>query len=79
MARYDLTYEEAARWIRHLALIWTALESDYAANGRSDALDAVAWTLLRAPDAGLYWDTGAPQITNGGFRGYVAALRQATP
>jgi hypothetical protein len=79
MARYDLTYEEAVRWIRHLALIWTALESDHVANGRSDALDAVAWTLLRAPDNGLYWDSGAPQITNGEFRDYVAILRETEP
>ena len=77
--RYDLTYEQSARWVRHLALIWTALESDFHLNGRSDALDAVAWTLLGSADNRLYWQNGAPQITDGEFRGYVTALRPPKP
>jgi hypothetical protein len=79
VARYDLTYQQAIRWVRHLALVWTALESDYVANGRSDPLDAVAWSLLGSRDNQLYWENGAPQITNGGFRQYVSTLRSAEP
>lgn len=79
VARYDLTYQEAIRWVRHLALVWTALESDFIANGRSAPLDAVAWSLLGSRDNQLYWENGAPQITNGEFRSYVTGLRPAEP
>jgi len=75
MARYDLDYAEAVRWVRHLALVWTALEADFIANGRSASLDGVAWALLGSPDNRLYWENGAPQVTDGDFRGYVAGLR----
>lgn len=74
--RYDLDYEDAVRWVRHLALVWTMLESDYSANGRSEALDAVAWSLLGSPDNQLYWQHGAPQLTSGAFRAYVSELRR---
>lgn len=77
--RYDLSYEESIRWVRHLALVWTVLESDYSAHGRSDPLDAVAWTLLGSPDNQLYWEQGAPQVTNGEFRHYVSLLRPQAP
>ena len=79
MARYDLDYAEAARWVRHLALVWTALEADFVANGPSDPLDAVAWSLLGSPDNRLYWENGAPQVTDGGFRAYVSGLRAQEP
>lgn len=79
VARYDLAYEEAIHWVRHLALIWTVLESDFRASGRTDDLDAVAYALLGHPDHQLYWDNGAPQVTSGPFRAYVAAIRQARP
>lgn len=75
VARYDLSYAEAVQWGRHLSLLWTVMEADYRANGRSPALEGVALALLAAPDNQLFWDQGAPQITSGEFRGYVAALR----
>ena len=75
MTRYDLEYPEAAQWVRHLALVWTALEADFVAHGRSDPLDGVAWSLLGSPDNRLYWEHGAPQVTDGEFRAYVELLR----
>ncbi len=77
MERYDLTFEEAVRWGRHLSLLWTVLESDYRANGGSPELAGVAHALLGSPDNQLFWDNGAPQVTDGDFFGYVAALRAA--
>lgn len=77
--RYGLEYGEAVRWVRHLALVWTVLESDYGANGRSDALEAVAASLLGSPDNRLYWEHGAPQVTSGDFRGWVASLASPVP
>lgn len=74
--RYGLAYEDAVRWARHLALVWTVLESDFSANGRSDALDAVAWSLLRSPDNRLFWESGGPQITSPEFRTYLEGLRE---
>lgn len=76
-ARYELSYLEAVRWVRHLAVLWTVLEADYRVNGRSPALEAVAWSLLGSPDNQLYWDQGAPQVTSGAFRSYVSGLRAA--
>lgn len=75
--RYDLTYQEAVLWVRHLAVLWTVLEADYRVNGRTPALEGVAWSLLGSPDNQLYWDHGAPQVTSGEFRGYVAGVRAA--
>lgn len=72
--RYDLGYDEAERWVRHLALIWTVLEADFLSNGRSRSLDAIAGGLLSFPDNRLYWERGAPQVTSDEFRTYVAAL-----
>jgi hypothetical protein len=79
MTRYDLEYAEAVRWVRHLALVWTALEADFVANGRSDPLDGVAWSLLGSPDNRLYWENGAPQVTDSGFRDHVSRLRPGGP
>lgn len=76
-ARYDLDYQEAVRWTRHLAVLWTVLESDFRVNGPSPALEGIAWGLLGSADNQLYWDQGAPQVTSGEFRGYVAGLRAA--
>ena len=73
--RYDLTYDNAVRWVRHLALVWTVMESDFETHGRSGPLDAVAWSLLGSPDNQLYWELGAPQVTDAEFRRYVTALR----
>lgn len=75
--RYDLPYEQAVQWVRHLALVWTVLESDFNANGRSGPMEAVAWSLLGQRDNQLYWENGAPQITSGEFRYYVEQLRQS--
>jgi hypothetical protein len=79
VARHELSYENAARWVRHRAPIWIALESDYVANGRSGRLDAVAWTLLGAARQSALLGKGAPQVTDGEFRAYVATLRPAEP
>lgn len=76
-ARYDLDYQEAVRWVRHLAVLWTVLESDFRVNGPSPALEGIAWRLLGSADNQLYWDQGAPQVTSGEFRGYVAGFRAA--
>lgn len=73
--RYDLSYEEAVRWVRHLSFVWSVLEADYRANDRSRALEDIASGLLDYPDNRLFWDQGAPQIATGEFRRYVAALR----
>lgn len=77
VSRYDLTYDEAVLWGRHLSVLWTVLESDYRVKGRTPALEGVAWSLLGAPDNQLFWDAGAPQVTSGEFREYVAQLRAA--
>lgn len=75
--RYDLTYEQAVQWGRHLSLLWTVLEADYRTKGPSDALGAIAYGLLGSPDNQLFWDNGAPQVVSGEFRQYVAAIRAA--
>ncbi|MEJ2215920.1 MAG: hypothetical protein P8099_04830 [Gemmatimonadota bacterium] len=75
--RYDLTYEQAVRWGRHLSLLWTVLEADYRTNGPSEALGGIAYSLLGSPDNQLFWDKGAPQVTSGEFRQYVTAIRAA--
>lgn len=75
MERYGLTFQEAVQWGRHLSLLWTVLESDYRVNGHSPELAGVAVALLKSPDNQLFWDNGAPQVTDGDFFGYVAMLR----
>jgi hypothetical protein len=72
--RYDLTAEEAARWVRHLALLWTTLEADYRVNGMSPSLEAVARGLLESRDNQLFWELGAPQVASSGFREYLGIL-----
>ncbi len=37
--RYDLSYQEAVLWVRHLAVLWTVLEADYRVNGRTASLE----------------------------------------
>lgn len=75
--RYNLTYEQAVQWGRHLSLLWTVLEADYRTKGPSDALGAIAYSLLGSPDNQLFWDKGAPQVLSGEFRQYVEAVRAA--
>ena len=44
--RYDLTPAEAILWERHLALVWSGLEADYAQSGESQELDSTVRNLL---------------------------------
>lgn len=74
--RYALTPEEAAQWVRHLALLWTVLEADYRVNGESGSLAAIARGLLESPDNQLFWELGAPQVSSIEFRDWVGLLRQ---
>ncbi|MEJ2678635.1 MAG: hypothetical protein P8174_06115 [Gemmatimonadota bacterium] len=75
--RYDISYEQAVQWGRHLSLLWTVLEAEYHAKGPSDALGGIAYSLLGSPDNQLFWDNGGPQVMSGEFRQYVAAIRAA--
>ena len=72
--RYDLSYEEAVRWTRHLSLIWQALEADFLARGVSPESERMIKSLLAAPDNQLLWEMGAPQVGDPEFRNYVADL-----
>lgn len=72
--RYDLSYEDAVRWNRHLSLLWTVLEAEYRSNGWSPILEGTARTLLSSPDNRLFWEQGAPQVTSGGFRARVSEV-----
>lgn len=77
--RYDLSYEEAVRWIRHLSLIWIGLEADFVASGPTARLERTTQGLLQGEDNRLFWEVGAPQVGDRDFREYVRSFLSANP
>lgn len=75
--RYDLTYQEATLWVRHLSVLWAVLEADYRVGGLTPELTAMVQGLLATDDNRLFWEQGAPLVTSGGFRAYVDGVRGA--
>ena len=54
MENYDLTYAEAASWVRWLTLLWRGLETDYRLNGPSERLRRAIGGSAAWPDQELY-------------------------
>ena len=77
--RYDLSYEEAVRWSRHLSLIWIGLEADFVASGSSPRLERTTRGLLQSKDHQVYWEFGAPQIADDDFRKYARSFLPTIP
>lgn len=76
MERYDLTYAEAALWLRHLLSLWTSLEAEYAVLGDSEELSQRIRVLLPFPDQEIWFDNGGPEwLSTPGFRAYIERLR----
>lgn len=75
--RYDLTYQEAVLWVRHLAVLWAVLEADYRVGGLTPELEAMVGGLLATPDNRLFWEQGAPLVTSPGFRAYVETVLES--
>ena len=75
--RYGLTYEEAGIWARRLADVWTGLEAEFIRDGQSQGLQDRVQLLLLYPDVQVFWDSGAIQIQDAGFRQYVWRLRES--
>lgn len=73
--RYDLTYEEAIMWGRHLALIWSGLEADYALSGESQGVEDRIQMLLSFPDNQVFWEHTGPELYSAGFQAYVDRVR----
>lgn len=76
--RYDLSYEEAVRWSRHLSLIWIGLEADFMAGGSSTRLERTTRGLLQSKDHQLFWEFGAPQVADEDFRRYARSFLPAS-
>lgn len=77
--QYDLSYEEAVRWTRHLSLIWIGLEADFIASGLSPRLERTTRGLLQSEDHQLFWEMGAPQVADQKFREYARSFLPANP
>jgi hypothetical protein len=80
--RYDLSYEEAELWSRHLYAVWQNLEADFRSNGPSEKLRAWIVMLLESPDQQLYWQEITPSdessfLHGSGFRMWVDGLQPA--
>lgn len=71
MSRYNLTFEEADRFVRYLRRQWFGFEADYFA-GTPD-LDRVVRNMLTFPDQALYWEY-AQKGLNENFAKYVNDL-----
>jgi hypothetical protein len=70
--RYELGYDEAAIWIRHVLAIWTTLEAEYALLGDSEGLKSRIRLLLAYPDQELWYDGGGLDwLSSSEFRSYV--------
>jgi hypothetical protein len=77
--RYDLSYEEAVRWSRHLSLIWIGLEADFMASGPTPRLERGTRGLLQSKDHQVFWEFGAPQVADEEFREYARGFLPAQP
>mgnify|MGYP001816494569 CR=1 FL=1 len=54
MERYELSYAEAASWVRWLTLMWRGWELDYMTNGPSNGLEQAIRDTANWPDQKLY-------------------------
>ena len=72
--RYNLTAEESILWTRHLASIWTSLETEYLYDGPSEGLASLIQDFLAYPDEQLYWENDQVFFT-AEFQSYVESVR----
>ena len=72
--RYNLTAEESILWTRHLASIWTRLETEYLYDGPSERLASLIQDFLTYPDEQLYWENDQVFFTTE-FQSYVGSVR----
>ena len=78
IARYGLSYEEAAIWARYEGTIWSGLEADFALLGDSPAIaERIRVLLKRYPDIQLWWEVASPLLAGPEFRAYVNGIRDS--
>ena len=69
--RYDLSYEDANRWVRYLMRMWFGMHTDFKF-GASD--DAGIQAAFYYPDQALFWDH-AKRAFSADFVAHVDSLR----
>ena len=76
MDRYDLSYEEAAIFVRMVAAMWNGLEAEFTLNGASPTLEENIQLLMLYPDEQLFlkW---TPQLSSQSFMNYIEKVRRA--
>ena len=54
MEHYDLTFEEAERWIRHTRTVWLIHQADYYAE--TSGIDQTIRSAIQWRDHQIFWD-----------------------
>ena len=76
MEQYDLSYQQALIWTRHLFQLWFGLEADYMLEGVSPGVENRVALLLGAPDNQLFWEVIDPLVfSSPQFVAYVGGVR----